>query len=231
MINWQIYWDNLARNSANLQTQVARIKDRQPLPEAQTRRIAGYIAQQLDLQPGHSLLDVCCGNGTLTRLLAENSLTVRGVDISPEQINQANIHSSAPNISYQVADATQLTSQVQEKFDRINLYFSFQYLDSYKKGRAAIREMATLLKPGGKILIGDVPDHAKLSVFFPSQMARFRYRISHFLGRHPMGKFWKEAEIQKICWEVGLTCEKRTQPGDLPYAAYRVDYVMNLEAK
>ncbi|MEZ4772395.1 MAG: class I SAM-dependent methyltransferase [Bacteroidia bacterium] len=226
MINWQTYWDKIARSSENPHAQVARLLGEKPLTEAQLHRIAAHIVVQLDLQPDHTLLDVCCGNGMLTRLLAEECTATLGVDISPEQIQLANTHFSSPTIRYQVADALALTSHVEGPFDRINLYFSFQYLDSYKKGRAAIMGMAALLKPGGKIFIGDVPDDAKIAVFFPSQMARFRYRISHFLGRHPMGKFWKEAEFQKICREVGLNCEKRTQPGDLPYAAYRVDYVI-----
>ncbi|MDX2250119.1 MAG: methyltransferase domain-containing protein [Bacteroidia bacterium] len=226
MINWQTYWDKIARSSEDPHAQVARIQGKTPLTEKQLRRIALHIVGQLDLRPHYTLLDVCCGNGTLTRLLAEKCSTTTGVDISPEQIRRAKTHSKALSITYQVADATQLTSHVEGTFDRINLYFSFQYLDSYSKGRAAIREMAKLLKPGGKIFIGDVPDAAKLPVFYPSLIARIRYKISHLLGRHPMGKFWKEAEIQKICREVGLSCVTLAQPGDLPYAVYRVDYVI-----
>ena len=95
-----------------------------------------------------------------------------------------------------------------------------------QKGFEAIREMNQLLKPDGKIFIGDVPDYAKLGIFYSSYASRLKYHLKRGLGKSEMGKFWKETEIAKICEKLGLKYQKFSQPEDLPYSAYRVDYLL-----
>jgi len=59
-------------------------------------RVGGFVAELgaaaldlLDPQPGERILDVGCGEGALTRKIAERGATVLGIDNSPEMIEAA----------------------------------------------------------------------------------------------------------------------------------------------
>lgn len=225
-MNWQEYWNQLARDHTNHHAQVARFMGEKPVNDQIIDDIAGHIAAMLDLKPDQQLLDVCCGNGVITQKLAEKCLQVVGVDISEEQLSAAGQKAISENIVYQYGDVIDLTDYVRGEFDKISMYFSFQYLDSYRKGKKAISQMIQLLRPGGEIFIGDVPDYDRLANFYPSSWDRFKYHTNQLLGRSLMGKFWKESEIHSICENLGIRYAKMEQPRHLPYAGYRVDYLI-----
>lgn len=225
-MNWQAFWDRQAKDHSDPHLQVSRHSRKMNVDEALLDRITEHIAEHLDLQPEDRLLDVCCGNGMLSSRLAERCREVVGVDLSEGLVQQAQTHFSRANLSYLQGDATQLKEVVEGPFDKINLYFSFQYLDSFAKGKQAITGMLGLLAPGGRIFIGDVPDARFLSVFYPTWTRRLKYHLNLMLGRSLMGKFWSEKEMQKIAQDLGLSINCLQQPKDLPYAHYRVDYVL-----
>ncbi|MFL6785020.1 MAG: class I SAM-dependent methyltransferase, partial [Sphingomicrobium sp.] len=59
-------------------------------------RVGGFVAELggaalelLDPQPGERILDVGCGEGTLTKKIVERGATVLGIDNSPEMIAAA----------------------------------------------------------------------------------------------------------------------------------------------
>ncbi|MDX1907240.1 MAG: class I SAM-dependent methyltransferase [Bacteroidia bacterium] len=224
-MNWQTYWAALAHDP-DPQRQVARTRVGQPVDEETLGQIVACISERLALRPEDHLLDVCCGNGVLTRHLALICRETVGVDISPPHIRLARAQHTAPGLTYLTGDATRLGDVLDSTFDKICLYFSFQYLDTYAKGLLAIQGMARLLKPGGRILLGDVPDSARLRVFFPRWQDRARYYLQVASGRSPMGKFWSADEIRRIAAACGLRVSVLSQPTHLPYASYRTDYVL-----
>ena len=77
--------------------------------------------------------------------------------------------------------------------------------------------MYHLLKPGGYILIGDVPDYEKLAQFYRTPWKRLSYHVKRVLGREAMGKFWKAGEIARICQELSATLVVHQQPKDFLY--------------
>src|SRR5689334_8448713 len=56
-----------------------------------------------------TLLDICCGTGTMCELLTDEGFTVSGFDISPEMIRMAREKASRKGlkIRYEVADAAE----------------------------------------------------------------------------------------------------------------------------
>ncbi|MEO1450533.1 MAG: methyltransferase domain-containing protein [Bacteroidota bacterium] len=224
-MNWRAYWDHQAASS-NAQAQVARTLHAQPLSEDILDQIVTYIAGLLDLQPSDRLLDICCGNGLLTERLATKCAETIGVDLSAGQIARAQELFPDTKVQYRTGDAAALPVDLQGPFDKINLYFSFQYLDRPGQGAAALAGMAARLKPGGSILLGDVPDLALLDQFYPQLLDRWRYRLKVRLGRSLMGKFWAAKEIARMAHANGLELEVLDQPSHLPYAHYRRDFLL-----
>ena len=97
------------------------------------------------------ILDVGCGSGWATRLMAEKALqgNVTGIDIADEMIKLARETSTSfPNVGFQVASAEKLPfneSQFTHAFSMESLYY-------YADMSAALREIKRVLKPGGQFV-------------------------------------------------------------------------------
>ena len=223
MSYWKNYWNTVADNTSQLM-QVQR----DAISDSQMFLIEKHICSVLNLHPEDALLDVCCGNGMLTRRLARHCKQVVGVDFSEKLISLARKETEVINVSFIEEDATQLTQSLNFKFDKILLYFSFQYLNT-SQGASVISEMKSLLKPGGKILIGDIPDKKKFWVYYNSFFKRFFYFKQWLFRRPKMGKFWSENELNTLATKNYFQGKYLIQDAALPHAHYRFDYVMTFD--
>ncbi|MGW9568276.1 class I SAM-dependent methyltransferase [Prescottella equi] len=108
-----------------------------------TRAVAG-----LDLEPDDRLLDVGCGDGFVTRLLAERLPEGRavGVDASPRMIAKADTASS--NVQFVLADARDLPFRAE--FDVV---VSFNALHWVVEQQRALGSIAAAARPDARVLI------------------------------------------------------------------------------
>lgn len=227
MRNWKDFWNKIAANNDDLYKQVARTsKDNKPVNEEVLDLIAEHIKNKLDLKTTDILIDVCCGNGLITQRISSDCEKIIGIDISDILINNATKHCAGSNIYYIEAEALGLSKYVDLKADKILLYFSFQYFDSFRKGMAVIAEMLKVLKPGGKIFIGDIPNLEHLWEFYKTFKSRFYYLTGRLKGTNTMGKFWSCRELDEICKKYNVKGTYYEQPVHLPYDHYRFDYLI-----
>jgi arsenite methyltransferase len=94
------------------------------------------------------VLDVGCGSGWASRLLAKSALngSVVGIDISDEMIGVAREASrSFPNVSFEVASAEQLPFSDGD----FSHAFSMESLYYYRNIPKALSEIHRILRPGG----------------------------------------------------------------------------------
>jgi ubiquinone/menaquinone biosynthesis C-methylase UbiE len=227
-LDWKTYWENWAiENQGNILKQVGRTVDNQVLSNEKIHRIVADILAKLAVEKTDKILDVCCGNGILTQALATHCAVIVGVDVAESQIETAQRQYKAHNIQYLAADAQAIdTLFPTQYFDKINLYFSFQYFDTYSKGLEIIHKMAELLSEKGKILLGDVPDADKKHIFYPTLRSRIQLLYQNATHTNAMGKFWNAYELQLIAKELNLDIRKTEQASDLPYSHYRCDYLI-----
>jgi 2-polyprenyl-3-methyl-5-hydroxy-6-metoxy-1,4-benzoquinol methylase len=99
---------------------------------------------------GGPVLDVACGTGRLTRALAENGLTVTGVDLMPPMLDHARALAGDLPISWQQADCR--TMQLGQRF-RLALMTShaFQHLLTNADQDAFLATLYAHLEPGGRL--------------------------------------------------------------------------------
>lgn len=226
-MNWKIFWERQSKESGlDLMRQVGRTTAGGSLSPSILAAIALDIDQKLVLTAGDNLLDVCCGNGALTSILASKCRRAVGIDISQAHIEIAYREFCGTNLRYYQGDAGELSKVVPGVYTKILLYFSFQYFDTFRKGQQAIREMLAVLAPGGSILIGDVPELARLGCYYKSLPRRVAYRLLQFIGRSKMGKFWSYKQIDRICRALNVRATRLAQPTHLPYAHYRCDFLI-----
>jgi SAM-dependent methyltransferase len=99
------------------------------------------------LRRGDEVLDLACGNGRHSRYLAEMGLKVSGIDLSPEQIGEAQEHSAA-GISYFVGDMRSFSLGI--SFDVIvNFFTSFGYFDTREENLQVLSCVREHLRTGG----------------------------------------------------------------------------------
>jgi ubiquinone/menaquinone biosynthesis C-methylase UbiE len=117
------------------------------------RPVADDLIAAADLPPGQRVVDVACGTGVVTRLAAERvgrEGAVAGLDLNPGMLAVARSQ-TPPGTSiewYQAnADTMPLADQA---FDVVLCQMGLQFI-SHKL--AALREMARVLKPGGRALV------------------------------------------------------------------------------
>jgi SAM-dependent methyltransferase len=97
---------------------------------------------------GKDVLDVGCGTGHGTALLAQKARSVLGIDYHDGALVYAREHFGRPNIEYRQADATRL--DLAQQFDVV---VSFQVIEHLRDVDDFVRRVYRALKPGGTALI------------------------------------------------------------------------------
>lgn len=103
--------------------------------------LGGAALDLLDTQPGERILDVGCGEGTLTKKMIERGATVLGIDNSPEMIAAARANG---------VDALQLAAEDMQFFAQFDAAFSNATLHWVLEKDQAARAIFRALKPGGR---------------------------------------------------------------------------------
>jgi trans-aconitate methyltransferase len=111
-------------------------------------KLGGFVAalgqaalDLLDPQPGERILDVGCGEGTLTRKIMERGATVLGIDNSPEMVAAARA---------QGVDALLLPAEDMQFFAEFDAAFSNATLHWVLNKEQAARAIFRALKPAGR---------------------------------------------------------------------------------
>ena len=152
------YWEDRARRFAGEGSGLAAVCS-YGMPEFYNRAI--HLEQRLALRPWLKVgpqtrvLDVGCGVGRWSRLLAARGATVTGVDLSPTMIAQAQrraaVEGVADRCTFQVQDLCRL--DVGAQFDLILGVTVLQHILDPEALRAALGAMSAHLAPGGRMVL------------------------------------------------------------------------------
>lgn len=161
------------------------------LERAVILELAGNVA-------GMRALDVGCGDGELALDLWERGAQVTGVDASLEMIEAARMrakHRTAP-IALEVAPAEQLPFEA-ERFDII---VAVTILCFVQDAAPVFREIARVLRPGGRLIIGEL---GKWSSWAAARRIR-AWRGSALWRR---ARFRTRSELKSLAANAGFSVE------------------------
>jgi len=169
-----------------------------------------YLIQQL---PPHfqNALEIGCGTGEFTRLLATRARSVVAIDLSSQMIRLAKSQSAnCPNIEYLTGDVMGLSLPA-EGYDCIVSMATLHHLPLVE----ALLKIKDALKPNGVLIIHDLAaadglvEYATSALAYPVSVARRFWKTGQLRAAREVREAWAEhgrdevyltlAEVREMC--------------------------------
>ena len=132
---------------------------------------------------GKTVLDFACGSGENGILAAETGATVRGMDISPEGVENANANARQAGVAdrcrFEVMDGEHMTYP-DDTFDYGVEYGALHHVQL----DAAMAELARVIKPGGEMICIEAMRHNPIIHAYRKRTPHLRtaWEVEHILG-------------------------------------------------
>jgi SAM-dependent methyltransferase len=136
------------------------------------------------VQPDDVVLDIGCGVGRLTRVLAGRAAHVHAIDVSAQMLDQAREHNAhLTNVTWHHGDGTTLHPVEDDSIDAVVSHLVFQHIPDPEITLGYVRETGRVLKPGGwaVVQVSNDPELHRPTI-------GLRDRLKAALGRAPKGQ-------------------------------------------
>jgi ubiquinone/menaquinone biosynthesis C-methylase UbiE len=116
------------------------------------------LIDQAEIEPGHRVLDLGCGTGTLAIQVKQQEphAELLGLDADPGMLDQARVKAERAGVELDLTEGFSNELPYEDRsFDRVLSTLFFHHLDPAPK-RETAREIARVLKPGGELHVADL---------------------------------------------------------------------------
>lgn len=124
-----------------------------------------FLIAALSLQPKAKVLDIPCGTGRHSHLLARKGLLVTGLDISEACLEIARSDPPHKNLTFRKGDMSDLRDYKDSCDVLINLFSSFGYFATDAQNKKVLRGFYEALKEGGKIALQTINREWLLNIY------------------------------------------------------------------
>ncbi|GIP31309.1 class I SAM-dependent methyltransferase [Paenibacillus sp. J2TS4] len=116
------------------------------------REEVGEMIGWLDLEPGASVFDLCCGMGRHSLALADLGFRVTGMDLSKVLLREARERDPDDRVEWLQGDMREVP--LTRSFDAVvNWFTSFGYFNKDEENAKVLGQISRLLSPTGRFLI------------------------------------------------------------------------------
>jgi SAM-dependent methyltransferase len=216
------FWDARAREDA-----FHFVDNREPYKDADPARFWREGQRDLDhildtlevtVRQDDLVLDIGCGLGRLTRVLAGRAAHVIALDVSPEMLRRAQeLNAELNNVTWLLGDGESLAGVEDASVDGAVSHVVFQHIPDAKVTLGYVEELGRVLKPGGWAAFG-VSTDPRIHEPPPSERGGTSRRdlLRGLAGRKPRGQSapeWLGAPVPldalgAVATAAGLTLEK-----------------------
>ena len=134
-----------------LQRSYFETSDQRTLMRGDTPYLRRHVARMMSavgIGPGDKLLEVGCGLGRYTVLLAERGVAVEGLDLSPALLEKLAARPGAEEIPLHAHDLVDSPAEMHGTFDAVIGFFVLHHVHDLD---ACLATAAKLVKPGGRV--------------------------------------------------------------------------------
>ena len=122
--------------------------------ELTSDEVHAWLSFRLPARAGRAV-DLGCGTGAHTGLLATRFAEVLAVDVSAPMLRQARAGRPAGNVRYEQRDLREVTREEDGRFDTVLSTFALHHLPDLE---TALEHLGSLTRPGGQVLVVDQVD-------------------------------------------------------------------------
>ena len=158
------FFDAYGELAGNVSTPIL-ISGRNPMHADQVKNIVADVRSKLSPQKEDQLLELGCNIGLLLTPLSSEVQHAVGLDHS--SLIDAYEKSGIPN-NVRLISGSWPRTQVQGPFDIVLIYGVLNCLPDAKSGHIFISSCYPLLRPGGRLLVGDLPNEDMRQRFLES---------------------------------------------------------------
>lgn len=166
-----ISFDNYTRLAGSSEATHTEVAGRYGFQKDAERQIVPDIMSKLAIRSSDSLLEIGCGPGNLLLPLAHMVASCAGIDNAQALQRLASRGSAAAGIELLSGDFFGLALGAR-RFSKVLIYSVLQYVESAELARRFLLKALALLAPGGRLVIGDLPNVDKKARFAASSRGR-----------------------------------------------------------
>lgn len=222
---WKSYYDLSSQQfDDSLLKQVGKTVNGQEIPELQLKLMVENVANVLRLNSKDFVVDLCCGNGLLTKQLAPLVKEVVGVDFTANLIDTAKRYNNYHNIEYLNLDILSLDHKYFSGLKKFLMYEALQHFSVEQL--ASLLDELSHLGTGSLIFFGSIPNKEKLSVYYDTEEKHAFYMQRENEGMPHIGQWWLMDEIARLASIRGFKATFLSQEPTLYTAYYRFDVLL-----
>lgn len=142
----------------------------------------------VSIQPADRVLEIGCGVGRLTRVLAARSALVQALDVSARMLELARTHNAElTNVEWIQGDGLTLNGVDSDAFDACVSHVVFQHIPDPEVTLGYVREIGRVLKAGGWAAF-QISNDPRVHHRRPGPAAAARELVRTVIGRAPRGQ-------------------------------------------
>lgn len=222
---WKAFWEKQGSQfkGKNKNLGVQRSRSGVPSSLEEDAKLMSHIYSMINLKASDDVLELFCGNGLITIPLSKKCKSVLAVDFSENLIDE--IHSLRLENVETVMENVMKLDYSSRRFDIVIAYAGIQYLSEQEVAQL-MTKIIECIKPGGTLLIGDIPDVEKRWQFISTSKYEERYFDDLIIMGDPIGTWYEKSWILKLLNHVGFDdSQVMQQPDSQINSHYRFDVI------
>jgi cyclopropane fatty-acyl-phospholipid synthase-like methyltransferase len=222
---WEQHYDSNSRQfDGSLLKQVGKTINGQEISETQFKLVVKNVINNLHLDSNDSIVDLCCGNGLITRELAPLVKEIVAIDFSQGLIEAAKEYNGFHNIEYINSDVLRLDPKYFLGLKKVIMYEALQLFSGEQL--SSLLDTFSNLELGSLVFFGSVPNKEKLNAYYDTKEKYEFYERSERDGKPHMGHWWLIEEIEQIVSGSKFKVIFLPQETTLYTAYYRFDVLL-----